>query len=132
MLEKRCYQRLDEPVLVWLGLEFREIAFSLGMGAGTALLGGFLLGLGFIGVLAGFGTGAGFLFLFRGMKTGGPGYIFAKCYRLGLVEYLPPALRPRHLLPLPAARRGGVFQLSPCVGEPSSNGAPDARIYFGR
>lgn len=132
MVEKRCYQRLDEPVLVWLGLEFKEIAFSLGMGAGTALLGGFLLGLGFLGVLAGFATGAGFLFLFRGLRTGGPGCVFAKSYRLGLAELLPRALRPRHLLPLPGGGRRGAFQLSPCLGEDPPMGAPDARAYFGR
>jgi hypothetical protein len=40
-------------VLVWLGLEFREVAVSIGAGAVAAILGGFLLGLGFAGILGG-------------------------------------------------------------------------------
>ncbi len=134
MFERNCYQRLDEPVLVWLGLEFREIAVSLGGGALVAILGGFLVGLGFLGILLGFATGGGLLFLFRSLKAGGPGYVFARLYRLGLVELLPGGLRPRHLLPLPGGGRRSAVRLSPVLGENDEKGFPDAdaRRYFGR
>ncbi len=35
--ERTCYQKLDEPVLVWPGLEFHEVAASIGTRAGTAV-----------------------------------------------------------------------------------------------
>jgi hypothetical protein len=132
MLERPCYQKLDEPVLVWLGLEFREISLSLLLGAGTSVIGGFVLGLGFPGVLLGFGVGAGLLILFRSLHAGGPGAVFAHLYRLGLVEWLPSGLRPRHLLPLPRGARRGIFRLSPVLGEVHQKGDLDGRRYFGR
>lgn len=132
MVERPCYQKLDEPVLVWLGLEFREIALALGLGAGTSVIGGFLLGLGFPGVLLGFGIGAGLLVLFRSLHAGGPGAVFARLYRLGLCEVLPAGLRPRHLLPLPGRGRKAFFRLSPVLGEDGGKGDSDVRRYFGR
>lgn len=132
MVERPCYQKLDEPVLVWLGLEFREIALALGIGAGTSTIGGFLLGFGFPGVLLGFGVGAGLLVLFRSLHAGGPGAVFALLYRLGLCEFLPPGLRPRHLLPLPGRGRKSSFRLSPVLGEDGGTGDSDVRRYFGR
>jgi hypothetical protein len=132
MLERPCYQKLDEPVLVWLGLEFREISLALGLGAGSSIIGGFVLGLGFPGVLLGFGIGAGLLVFFRSLRAGGPGAVFARLYRLGLLEWLPVGIRPRHLLPLPALRRNGAFRLSPVVSESQTKGDLHVRRYFGR
>jgi len=126
--EKTCYQKLDEPVLVWLGLEFREVAVSIGAGAVAAILGGFLLGLGFAGILGGFGVGAALLCLFRSLRAGGPGYVFARLYRAGLVELLPRGLRPRYLLPLPNAGAQARFRLSAMAAK----GERHARTYFGR
>ncbi len=132
MLERPCYQKLDEPVLVWLGLEFREISIALGVGAGSSIIAGFVLGLGFPGVLLGFGIGGGLLAFFRSLHAGGPGAVFGRLYQMGLVEWLPPGLRPRHLLPLPVLRRGGTFRLSPVESESRTKGELHVRRYFGR
>jgi hypothetical protein len=131
MIERSCYQKLDEPVLVWLGLEFRQIACAIGSGAGIAMLSAFALGLGFAGILLGVGVGGGLLGFFRALRRGGPGYVFARLYRLGLMEILPRGLRPRHLLPLPGGGRQGRFHLSPVLGEDREEGS-DAARYFGR
>ena len=131
MNERSCYQKLDEPVLVWMGLEFYQIALAIGAGAGSAMLSAFLLGLGFAGILLGVAVGGGLLGLFRALRHGGPGYVFARLYRLGLLEPLPRGLRPRHLLPLPGGGRRARFRLSPVLGEDREEGS-DAARYFGR
>jgi hypothetical protein len=132
MFERTCYQKLDEPVLVWLGLEFREIALSMGVGAGVAITAAFVLGLGFIGIALGFGCGGGLICLFRSLRSGGPGYVFSRLYRLGLFEVLPPGLRPRHLLPLPGHGRESRFLLSAVLGEGNLDERRNAFKYFGR
>ena len=131
MIERSCYQKLDEPVLVWLGLEFHEIALAIGAGAGSAMISAFLLGLGFAGILLGVAVGGGLLGLFRALHRGGPGYVFARLYRLGILEVLPRGLRPRRLLPLPGGGRQARFHLSPVLGEDREEGS-DAARYFGR
>lgn len=128
MFERPCYQKLDEPVLVWLGLEFWEICVALGVGVLGAFGAALLLGLG--GFLLGFGAGGGLLVLFRALKKGGPGHVFARLYRRGLVELLPRGLRPRHLLPLPA--RQAKIRLSAVLGQESKPRNEDALRYFGR
>lgn len=131
MIERSCYQKLDEPVLVWLGLEFHEIAVAIGAGAGSAMLSAFLLGLGFLGILLGVAVGGGLLGLFRALHRGGPGYVFSRLYRSGILETLPRGLRPRCLLPLPGRGRQARFHLSPVLGEVREVN-PDAVRYFGR
>lgn len=128
--EKACYQKLDEPVLVWMGLEFGEVATSVLAGAAVAILSGFALQLGFAGVVAGFGTGAGLLTLFRSLRRGGPGYVFSRLYRLGFLEWLPAGLRPPHLLPIP--RHEPRLRMSPVEGEPDESARRDHRKFFGR
>ena len=132
MYERVCYQKLDEPILVWMGLEFRQVVIGIGSGAGTSILAGFILGLGAIGLLLGVGVGAGVLAFFRFLRTGGPGYIFSRIYRMGILEILPRPLRPRHLLPLSGGGRVARFRLSPVLGEEPSEVRNDARKYFGR
>jgi hypothetical protein len=70
MFEKPCLQKLDEPVLVWMGLEFREVATSVCVGAGVAIGSGVLAGLGFLGIVAGLGVGLGLLAFFRSLRAG--------------------------------------------------------------
>ncbi len=131
MQEKACYQKLDEPVLVWLGLEFREVAASIGSGAAVAILSGILAGLGFAGIVAGVGVGLGLIALFRSLRSGGPGYVFARLYRLGVLEWLPAGIRPIQLLSL-QRHSTGRFRWSPVEGEPSKEEIRDRRRYFGR
>ena len=134
MFERPCYQKLDEPVLVWAGLEFREVAIGIGLGMGTALVASLSLGLGLVGLLLGFALGGGVLCLFRALRTGGPGYVFSRIYRAGLLEFLPAGIRPRYLIPLPRWGKGneGRFRLSPVSSEDTTDGADDARKYYGR
>lgn len=132
MYERRSYQRLGQPVLVWLGLEFREIATAIGGGAAVAVLFGFILGLGLVGIVMGFATGAGLVVLFRSLRTGGPGYVLAAAYRAGLLEFLPAGIRPRYILPLGGPGRRGRVYLSPRIETEPSHGDSDARRYFGR
>jgi hypothetical protein len=130
-LEKPCCRWLDEPVLVWLGLEFHEVAIGVGAGTALALAGGFVLGLGFVGIVAGLALGAGLLAFFRALRRGGPGAVFARAYRAGIIELLPAALRPPGLLPVP--RRGSVLRLSAVPEERDDpNGRSVRRRYFGK
>ncbi len=39
MYQRMAYQKLDQPVLVWMGLKFREIGAVIGGGAGVAAWG---------------------------------------------------------------------------------------------
>ena len=132
MYERKSYQRLGQPVLVWLGLEFREIAVAIGGGAAVAVLFGFILGFGLVGILMGFATGAGLVVLFRSLRSGGPGYVLAAIYRAGLLELLPAGIRPRHLLPLGRLGHRGRVYLSPRVETVTIHGELDARRYFGK
>jgi|GEM_PF-4328673 len=132
MIEKRCYQKLDEPVVVWLGLEFHEVVVSIGTGMLVALIAMFLAGLGLVGLVLGLAAGAGIMALFRSLKRGGPGYVFSRLYRWGLLDLLPNGLRPRHLLPIPGAGRRARFRMSPVLGEEKDHGASNAAKYYGR
>ncbi len=132
MYERMAYRKLDQPVIVWLGLEFREVGLAIGGGAAVAIGAGFVLGLGLAGILMGFATGAGLAVLFRSLRSGGPGHVFAALYRAGVFEFLPADMRPRHLLPLPRSARGGSFCLNPRIETEGRHGDPDALRYFGR
>jgi len=122
MYQRTAYQKLDQPVLVWMGLEFREIGAAIGGGAAVAVGAGFVLGLGLVGLVLGFATGGMLVVLFRSLRSGGPGYMFAALYRAGLFELLPTGLRPRYLLPV--LRGQGRQWFSPRL---ETEGAPDAR-----
>ena len=132
MYERTCYQKLDEPIVVWMGVEYREVVMAVAAGFATGLV--TALFLGFVGLFVGFAVGAGMLSLFRYLHKGGPGYVFTRIYRKGLLEFLPPGIRPRHLLPIPPEARGrnGRFRLSPVSSKDPADGAEDARKYFGR
>jgi len=128
MFEKPCLQKLDEPVLVWMGLEFREVATSVGAGAGIAIGSGVLGGLGFL--VAGLGVGVGLLVLFRSLRAGGPGYVFSRLYRVGVIAGLPLGMRPRHLLPHQG--RAARVRFSPVEADPDRSTLHERRKYFGR
>jgi hypothetical protein len=130
MFEKPCLQKLDEPVLVWMGLEFREVATSVGAGAGIAIGSGVLGGLGFLGIVAGLGVGLGLLLLFRSLRAGGPGYVFSRLYRAGVISWLPLGMRPRHLLPHQG--RAARLRFSPVESDPDRSTLHERRKYFGR
>ncbi len=132
MYEKRCPQKLDEPVIVWMGLEFHEVATAVAVGTGIAVFAAFILGWGFVGMLLGFGAGAGLIAGFRALRAGGPGYAIAWLYRWGAFEILPPPLRPRHFLPLPGRGTRSRFRMSPVTGEEDGHASREARRYFGR
>lgn len=132
MLVRRCYQQLDEPLVVFMGLQFGEVVIVLGVGFGTAILGFATLGVGVsgvLGLLVALGISVGVAKLLRKLRKGVPAYPLTRLYRYRL---LPPFLRPRYLLPLEGARGGGArVRWSPVEGHDVRD--QKARItYFGR
>lgn len=130
MGRKRCYQKLDEPVLVWPGVEFGELALSLALGFGAGLAAGFV-GLGFLGLVLGVPLGALIATLFKLLRRGGPGYFFSRVYRSGLLSLLPPGWAPPYLVPAPLPGRPRRILLSAVAGDPE-HGRHFSRRYFGR
>lgn len=130
MYRKRCYQKLDEPVLVWPGVEFGELALSLAVGCGGGLVAG-VFGLGFLGLVLGVPAGTGVALIFKFLRRGGPGYFFSRVYRSGALSLLPPGWGPPHLVPAPLPGLPRTFHLS-AVGEEEQNGRYFSRRYFGR
>lgn len=128
MQKKRCYQKLDEPVLVWPGVEFGELALSLAVGFGIGLVIGFAW-LGFLGLVLGIPIGALVASFFKFLRRGGPGYTFARVYRSGALSLLPPGWGPPHLVPAPLPGQPRRFRMS-AVEE--NHGASFSRRYFGR
>jgi hypothetical protein len=132
MLVRRCYQQLDEPLVVFMGLQFPEVVIVLGVGFGTAIIGFATLGVGVLGVLALFvalGASLGAAKILRKLRKGIPAYPLTRLYRYRL---LPSFIRPRYLAPLEGARAGdGKVRWSPVEG--SDDRDRRARIlYFGR
>jgi hypothetical protein len=126
---KRCYQKLDEPVLVWPGVEFGELALSLAIGFGAGLVLG-VLWLGFLGLVLGVPGGAAVASIFKVLRRGGPGYFFSRVYRSGVLSLLPPGWGPSHLVPAPRPGQPRQFHLS-AVGEEEGNVRHFSRRYFG-
>lgn len=132
MLVRRCYQQLDEPLVVFMGLQFGEVVMVLGTGFGTALAGFGVFGVGVLGILGLFGalgTSMAVAKLLRKLRKGTPAFPLTRLYRHRL---LPPFLRPRYLVPLDDSREGGAkFRWSPVEGHDDRD--YKARItYFGR
>lgn len=130
MYRKRCYQKLDEPVLVWPGVEFGELALSLAVGFGIGIVLG-LLWLGFLGLVLGIPAGAGVATVFKVLRRGGPGYFFSRVYRSGALSLLPPGWGPPHLVPAPLPTEPRRLRLS-AVPEDDAHGRHFSRRYFGR
>jgi hypothetical protein len=132
MLVRRCYQQLDEPLVVFMGLQFNEVVMVLGVGFGTGIIGFALFGVGLGGILGLFlALGAATLTarLLRRLRKGTPAYPLSRLYRWGL---LPPFLRPRHLVPLEGLDAGGGrVRLSPVEGDDDRDRRA-RRFYFGR
>jgi hypothetical protein len=132
MLVRRCYQQLDEPLVVFMGLMFGEVVVVLGVGFGSAILGLALFGMGvmgILGVLLSLGSALGAAKLLRGLRRGVPARPLSRLYRLGL---LPGFARPRHLIPLaPGPRDRGRLRLSPVEGDDEHERRFRIR-YFGR
>lgn len=129
MYRKRCYTKLDEPVLVWPGVEFGELALSLAIGFGAGLVLG-VLGLGFLGLVLGVPGGAAVAMGFKLLRRGGPGYVFSRVYRSGVLTLLPPGMSPPHLIPAPLPGQPRHFRLS-AIPE-NENEKHFARRYFSR
>jgi hypothetical protein len=132
MLVRRCYQQLDEPLVVFMGLQFGEVVIVLGAGFGTALVGFAVFGVGVLGILGLFGalgTSLAIAKLLRRLRKGTPAYPLTRLYRYRL---LPPFLRPRYLIPLDGGREAGSkVRWSPVEGNDDQD--RKARIaYFGR
>jgi len=127
---KRCYQKLDEPVLVWPGVEFGELALSLAIGFGGGLVVG-LLWLGFLGLVLGVPAGAAVATVFKLLRRGGPGYFFSRVYRSGALSLLPPGWGPPHLVPAPLPGHPRRIRLSAVAGD-REHGKHFSRRYFGR
>jgi len=130
MYRKRCYQKLDEPVLVWPGVEFGELALSLVIGFGGGLALG-VLGLGFLGLVLGVPTGAAVAMGFKQLRRGGPGFVFSRVYRAGTLSLLPPGWGPPHLVPAHLPWKPRRIHLSAVAGG-RENGNDFSRRYFGR
>lgn len=132
MLVRKCYQQLDEPLVVFMGLQFGEVVIALGVGFAVAFIGFALLGVGVLGVLGLFGAlGAtlGVAKVLRNLRKGVPAYPLTRLYHYRL---LPPFLRPRYLLPLDGMKIDGAkVRWSPVEG----NDERDRRArntYYGR
>ncbi|MBI2901128.1 MAG: hypothetical protein HYY17_13170 [Planctomycetes bacterium] len=130
MYRKRCYQKLDEPVLVWPGVEFGELALSLAIGFGAGLCIG-LFGLGFLGLVLGVPGGAAIAMGFKFLRRGGPGYFFSRVYRSGFLSLLPPGWALPHMIPAPLPGRPRRCHLSPIRGD-EDHGKYFSQRYFGR
>jgi len=130
MHRKRCYQKLDEPVLVWPGVEFGELALSLAIGFGAGLVVG-LFWLGFLGLVLGVPAAAGIATIFKLLRRGGPGYVFSRIYRSGILSLLLPGWGPLHLVPSPLPGQPRQFHLSAVAGDPE-HAKNFRRRYFGR
>ncbi len=130
MHRKRCYQKLDEPLLVWPGVEFGELALSLAIGFGAGIILG-LLGLGFLGLVLGVPAGATVATGFKLLRRGGPGYVFSRIYRSGALSLLPPGWGPTHLVPAPLPGRPRRFHLSAIAGD-REHDKSFSRRYFGQ
>lgn len=130
MYRKRCYQKLDEPVLVWPGVEFGELALSLAIGFGVGITLG-LFGLGFLGLVLGVPAGAAVATGFKLLRRGGPGYVFSQVYRSGVLGLLPPGWGPPHLVPAPLPGSPRRFHLSAIARDPE-HGSSFSRRYFGQ
>ncbi|HEV3026599.1 MAG TPA: hypothetical protein VG457_03460 [Planctomycetota bacterium] len=132
MLVRKCYQQLDEPLVVFMGLQFGEVVIVLGVGFATGILGFATLGVGVLGILGLFGALGASLGVAKGLRKlrkGVPAYPLTRLYRYRL---LPPFLRPRYLLPLEGAGSGSAkVRWSPVEGNDDRD--QRARItYFGR
>ena len=131
MYKRACYQQLDQRIILGAGIEVRELGYAVAVGCVISLIGFFIVGI--IAAVIGVAVGAGVAFLFRCLHKGGPGYAFSRLYGAGLLEYLPPEIRPRYLVPLPERRNeDGSFRLSPVSGEDNVDGDEYARQFFGR
>jgi hypothetical protein len=132
MRVRRCYQQLDEPLVVFMGLMFGEVVGVLGVGFGSAILGFALFGVGGMGILGVFfslGSAMGTARVLRGLRKGVPARPLSRLYRHGL---LPPFARPRHLIPLaPRPGERGRLRLSPVEGDDEHERRFQNR-YFGR
>jgi hypothetical protein len=132
---RRCYQQLDEPLVVAFGLQFGEIVVVTGLGIGSVLGSAVLFGVGLTGLavmIVGVGAAAALARAFRLMRKGAPGRVLGRLYRYGILRILPSGLRPARLLPLPVAPLGKTrYHFSPIIGD--DDGDRRARgDYFGR
>lgn len=134
-LARRCYQQLDEPLVVAFGLQFGEIVIVTGVAVGAVLGSALIFGVGLSGLgvmVAGVIGAAALARGFRLLRKGAPGWLLGRLYRYGAFRLLPPGLRPSRLLPLPPAPPAKTrFQWSPISGE--DHGDRRARLdYFSR
>ncbi len=132
---RRCYQQLDEPLVVAFGLQFGEIVVVTGLGIGSVLGSAVLFGVGLTGLgvmIVGGSAAAAPARPFRQMRKGAPGRVLGRLYRYGILRILPSGLRPARLLPLPVAPPGkSRFHWSPIQGD--DDGDRRSRSdYFGR
>jgi hypothetical protein len=118
---RRCYQQLDEPLVVAFGLQFGEIVVVTGLGIGSVLGSAIVFGVGLTGLgvmIVGVGASAALARAFRLMRKGAPGRVLGRLYRYGILRILPPGLRPARLLPLPVAPPGKTrYHFSPIRGD---------------
>jgi hypothetical protein len=134
-IARRCYQQLDEPLVVAFGLQFGEIVIVTGLAIGGILGSAIFFGVGMVGLgvmLASVGAAAAVARLFRLMRKGAPGRILGRLYRYGILRILPTGIRPPRLLPLPGAPpRQARFHFSPIIGDDDVDRRA-RRTYFAR
>lgn len=118
---RRCYQQLDEPLVVAFGLQFGEVVIVTGMAVGSVLGSAIVFGVGLSGLAAmaiGVGAAAALARGFRLLRKGAPGWVLGRLYRYGALRFVPPGLRPCRLLPLPVAPPARArFLFSPISGD---------------
>ena len=137
MRVRKCFRELDQPVLVLKQLyQVHELLLVCAAGFGAVILSAVLFGMGLWGVIAMSVSTilvvSGLTRFFQMLRKGTPGHVQAKLHRWGILNLLPPGIRPRYLIPAP-----GLFsdqrkiRLMPIEG--GSHGQCGIRsAYFGR
>jgi hypothetical protein len=132
---RRCYQQLDEPLVIAFGLQFGEVVIVTGLAVGSVLGSAIVFGVGLPGLGAmavGVGAAAALARGFRLLRKGAPGWVLGRLYRYGALRFLPPGVRPSRLLPLSVAPPAKArFLFSPIPGDDHGDRRA-RREYFAR
>ena len=137
MKVRRCFRELDAPVLVLKQLyQLHELITVCLAGLATVIIGTFLFGVGLWGIIvigiSATGVVAGLTHFFQMLRKGAPGHVRARLHRMGVLDLLPPGIRPRYLIPSPGLFSKQRFvRLMPVEGD--THGHRELRsAYFGK
>ena len=123
-MTRPCFRNLDKPFEVFLGLGPAELILIAVVG--LVLMTVWNAPAGLVGAGA---CGA----VVRYFREGKPqGYAFYLAYRLGLLEYLPEAIRPPGLFPAPGPLGPRARTFSAVAGEADDSSIEAIRFWSGK